>query len=140
MLIKNLLFILQSDDYDMGRFLKYAYSHFKWWRLQQRQKLTWTKKSIAIYTLSIIFLLFVLLLSAILINFWAILILILELLLLPLIMSLSLLLLWPLDYFLKKQITAKARNIISNSKAIVIGITGSYGKTSTKEILAKILA
>lgn len=140
MLIKNLLYILQSDNYEIGRFLKYTYTHFKWWRLQQRQRLTWTKKSILIYVISILIYFFILLDLFFLIKFWSILFLIILLPFLPLIIVVSLFLLTPLDYYFKKQIIDKAKGIINESKAIAIGITGSYGKTSTKEILAKILA
>jgi len=139
MLIKNLLYILQSDNYEIDRFLKYVYTHFKWWQLQQRQKLTWTKKSISIYIVSISIYLLILLALFFSIKFWSILFLIILLPFLPLIIVVSLLLLTPLDYYFKKQIVDRAKGVINGSKAVAIGITGSYGKTSTKEILAKIL-
>jgi UDP-N-acetylmuramoyl-tripeptide--D-alanyl-D-alanine ligase len=139
MLIKNLLYILQSDDYCAGRFLKYSYSHFKWWRLEQRQKLIWTKKSFLIYCVSSFIFLMIFAIAGFFIKLWVVLFMFIVLLLLPFIIILSLQILKPLDYYLKKQITGKAKRIINDSKIIVIGITGSYGKTSTKEILAKIL-
>ncbi len=59
----------------------------------------------------------------------------------PLIIGFSILLLWPLDTFLKYRITLKAKHhrlTLLNLK--VVGISGSYGKSSTKEILASLLA
>jgi UDP-N-acetylmuramoyl-tripeptide--D-alanyl-D-alanine ligase len=44
--------------------------------------------------------------------------------------------LFPLDVFLKKRIISKAKKKISSFPHLkVIAITGSYGKTTTKEIL-----
>lgn len=61
-------------------------------------------------------------------------------LLIPLICSFSVLIFHPLFYFLKFIKIKKATNIMSHFTGIVIGITGSYGKSSTKEILATILS
>jgi len=139
MLIKNLLYILQSEDYEIGRFIKYAYSHLKWWGLQKRQKLVWTKKSIVIYILSVFLFFIILLLAFYQSVLKGALVLIIELFLLPFIILISLLLLAPLNFYLKQRITNKAKSILADAKVAVIGITGSYGKTSTKEILSKIL-
>jgi len=62
-------------------------------------------------------------------------------LLTPLIVSLLVLAFQPLSWTVKKTVMAKAkrkRNSLQN--LTVIGITGSYGKTSTKEFLATILS
>ncbi len=50
-------------------------------------------------------------------------------------------LLWPFTFIIKKIIIKKAREKIKRFKNLkIIGITGSYGKTSTKEFLATILS
>ncbi len=46
---------------------------------------------------------------------------------------------FPVEEILRQRYIAEARQIIAQVNPIVIGITGSYGKTSTKEILAHIL-
>ncbi|MFC1663937.1 Mur ligase family protein [Patescibacteria group bacterium] len=59
---------------------------------------------------------------------------------LPLIVSVFVLLLEPLTVFLRNRILRKAAQKRESLKNLtVIGITGSYGKTSTKEFLAVIL-
>jgi UDP-N-acetylmuramoyl-tripeptide--D-alanyl-D-alanine ligase len=59
----------------------------------------------------------------------------------PLIISVILLFLQPLTVFWRKIIIKKAKTKRAQFKnLLVIGITGSYGKTSTKDFLAKILA
>jgi len=149
MLLKNLIYILQSENYYLGRFLKFAYSHPIWWRLEQRQKITWTHKVKLIYFLSWVLIILAFSLvrqlegSFFLISknfFISLLVLILIILSLPLIISLSFLIISPLDSLFKKIIIKKARNILKNLDIIKIGITGSFGKTSTKEILATILS
>lgn len=59
----------------------------------------------------------------------------------PVISSLIILLTQPLTILLKNQIIKKAKiKRLGYKNLIVIGITGSYGKTSTKEFLATILS
>ncbi|MCX6785592.1 MAG: UDP-N-acetylmuramoyl-tripeptide--D-alanyl-D-alanine ligase [Candidatus Komeilibacteria bacterium] len=51
------------------------------------------------------------------------------------------LLFYPLSFFLKQRIIAVAKNKIALAKNLkVIGITGSYGKTSVKELTYQVLA
>ncbi len=49
-------------------------------------------------------------------------------------------LLGPFEYRVKRRLRAEAKSKIRELKPFVIGITGSYGKTSTKHILAHILS
>lgn len=60
-------------------------------------------------------------------------------LLCPLLIALSGILLLPIEEFIKKIYIRKARRKLGKRDIIKIGITGSYGKTSTKNILASML-
>ena len=59
---------------------------------------------------------------------------------LPFMLVLSNILLSPIEIFVKHHYVAEAKSILNKYKPIVIGITGSFGKTSTKNILNHILS
>ncbi|MDO8529247.1 MAG: Mur ligase family protein, partial [bacterium] len=144
MLIKNLIYILQSENYDISRFLKYAYTHYCWWDLEKRQKIKWTSKAILLCIVSLILSIALLIITFLNLQiFAAMIIAVIIILSLPLIIALSLALILPIDIAAKKRILKKAKNILEKKRAenklIVIGIAGSFGKTSAKEILYAIL-
>jgi UDP-N-acetylmuramoyl-tripeptide--D-alanyl-D-alanine ligase len=58
---------------------------------------------------------------------------------LPFVLELANLLLSPVEHFIKRKYYNEARAKLEKLKPTVIGITGSFGKTSTKNILAHIL-
>jgi UDP-N-acetylmuramoyl-tripeptide--D-alanyl-D-alanine ligase len=63
-----------------------------------------------------------------------------EILLMPFLVSLVVGLFFPVTQFMKNRLISKARTKMAQFKDLkVIGITGSYGKSSTKEFLTKIL-
>jgi UDP-N-acetylmuramoyl-tripeptide--D-alanyl-D-alanine ligase len=140
MILRNLIYILQSENYYLGRFLKFAYTHLVWWKFERRQKIVWTPKARALQIMSV-------LLIGIVVGFFfdlfklpGLFIMPVLLLLMPFIIGASLLILLPLDTILKQRKITVATRIILESKVKVIGIAGSYGKTSAKEILAAVLA
>lgn len=140
MIIKNLIYILQSENYNWARFLKFAYRKLDWRDLEKRKKLVWTPKARLIYALTIfLFFFFAFILIeifsgiGILFSFFLI-------AFLPFIIGVSLLIIKPVDFILKRRRIERAKIILAGRKLTVIGITGSYGKTSAKEILNTILA
>jgi UDP-N-acetylmuramoyl-tripeptide--D-alanyl-D-alanine ligase len=139
MILKNLIYILQSEGYDIKRFLKFAYTHLTWWKLENRQKIVWTSKARAVWFISIMF--FWIFAGLFLYYFSSEGLIILPFLIIaiPFIVVASLVSLSPLDLLIKAGRINSAQKIISESKVRVIGITGSYGKTSTKEILSTLL-
>lgn len=141
MIIKNLIYILQANLYDASKFLKFAYTHWQWWKLEKRAKLIWTKKAGLIYALTVIMYFVFLWQCFVLFGAWGFIFLLIFISLLPLYIIFALWLIEPVDNFLKERIFQKAKKIFKKNKKniIVIGITGSYGKTTTKEILATIL-
>ncbi|MFA5154832.1 MAG: UDP-N-acetylmuramoyl-tripeptide--D-alanyl-D-alanine ligase [Patescibacteria group bacterium] len=138
-IIRGLIYILQRESYDARRFLAFVYGDYRWWALERRQAIDWTNKAKALY---ITVWGVITILAAVLIyylNWWTILALTILLPLLPLLIILSLGLLWPLDHYLKQCRVAAARQALKTMSTTVIGITGSYGKTSLKEILLAVL-
>ena len=138
----NLIYILQLELYDIGKFLRFAYTHLRWWDLQKRSKMIWTKKATLIYMLTI--LLAISLMAAAffwLPDTWIIATSLTLWPALPLFIAMSTIIVTPFDRIMKKHLIARARSIMhaNETRVTVIGISGSYGKTSTREILATIL-
>lgn len=104
--------------------------------LRRQPKPVWTMKAIAIVSLSLL----ITLLSS-----YQLLIINSQLLpvlpyLQPLVVFVSWLAFYPIDRFLKQRILRKARALrMQHQNITVIGITGSVGKTTTKELLKHIL-
>jgi UDP-N-acetylmuramoyl-tripeptide--D-alanyl-D-alanine ligase len=116
-----------NNKYDFWKLFKNQYNLFLWYRPK--------------FTLRIFFIafpcLFLTFLFSILSSLFYLLIITF---LIPFLVTLFVYLSFPLFDFLKKRIISRATNKMSNFKGIVIGITGSFGKSSTKEILASILS
>jgi len=142
MIIGNLIYILQQENYDVRRFLRFIYRNLDWYKLAKRNKLTITPKSILLFALTVF--LFLALVLTILRSeiYWLLMSLWLTLAYfsLPLIISFSLIFIFPIDQFFKKRKIKKAGKILETcDKLKVIGITGSFGKTTLKNILEYIL-
>ncbi|MFA5318568.1 MAG: UDP-N-acetylmuramoyl-tripeptide--D-alanyl-D-alanine ligase [Patescibacteria group bacterium] len=149
-IIKYQLYLLQLENYNLKRFwqvfLKSGFS-----AKQMRQELVWTNKLKFITFLTTIITVLIiaglgnLVYSATgslaitiidgLINLY-ILSIIFGVLAIAVIIIIS-----PLDYILKQRIINQAKTKIKQHKNLkIIGITGSYGKTTMKEVIAEILA
>ena len=140
MILKNLIYILQSENYDFKRFFTFAYTHVAWWNLENRQKITWTPKAQLLWIVTTIFFWCITGLFFTFYNIHGLFIIPVLLIILPLIIGIVLTCITPIDTLLKGRKINTAKKIISTSEALTIGIAGSYGKTSTKEILATILS
>lgn len=142
MIIRNLIYILQAELYDGRKFLLFAYSHFGWWKLEKRAQLVWTKKARLIYALTALMLVAVVLLLIGLFGALGLVSLVILTPLVPVIIIIALWIIEPIDHFLKNRIFQKAQKFLRENRKnlTVIGITGSYGKTSTREILSSILS
>jgi UDP-N-acetylmuramoyl-tripeptide--D-alanyl-D-alanine ligase len=142
MIIRNLIYILQSELYDSRKFLQFAYSHFQWWKLEKRAHLVWTKKARLIYVLTVLMLFAAFSLSVGLFGAWGILSVVVVIPLVPIVIITTLWIIEPMDHFLKNRLFQKAQKFLRENRKnlTVIGITGSYGKTTTREILSSILS
>jgi len=148
------LTILQQEHYEVGRFLKWVFTHFFTRRLPTRKPVVWTVKAKALFFLSLIVSVVISILVASLgiwsaaaeeFGIWVFYLLLVTcyflLLLSPwLPLAITQLLLLPLETWKKRGIIAAAATRLSSfSNLTVVGIAGSYGKTSMKTIVAHIL-
>lgn len=142
---KNTLYALQSFEYDTKDFLHWTKTHPNLKNIAHKKRLHWTPKIIALaggwfvlhatcYMLCVFWFgwhwaLGYLLLVA-LTQRW----------ILPYVLVFFLWLIFPFDALAKRWIVARARRKIRKFKNLkVVGITGSYGKTSTKEFAYNLL-
>lgn len=134
------LHIFQLDEYDLKKFLQWVFSHFFVRRLENKKKFIFTPKAKGILLLSILLVLFEITILTLWIH-WIGFILGLLLATQPYIfLTLASVLLIPYERYKKKSIkTSVEEKLKSFSHVKVIGITGSYGKTSVKEFLYDIL-
>lgn len=143
MIFKNILLAFQLENYKNTRFLKFIYSHPHFWlKWSQRQVLELTAKAKLILVLTLLFFVWDIAASIYFLSgVYLFLNLILVFVFLPLYFVVANLLISPLDSYLKNKIIKKAKAKIRTYKNLkVIAITGSYGKTTTKEILGTILS
>jgi len=146
-IIKYQIYLLQLENYNLKRFAKIFCRGLK----KQRQEITWTAK-LKIVTLIAVIIKFILAIA----GGWAIylltqsvaggvisalIILYISSLLFGVYLILVTLIIWPLDCILKQRIINKAKQKIKSFPELkIIGITGSYGKTTMKETVATILS
>jgi len=118
--LRELLFILQLEEYSLDRLNKWIRENPNFSVLEQKRKLIWTGKLKLIFFTAIPFLLFKSPQAS---------------------LTMSINILKPLENFVKNVVLSLAKYKINRRKNLtVIGITGSYGKTSVKEILAYLLS
>lgn len=144
MILKNLIYIYQLEHYDKKRFLKFAYKNINWIHINKRNSLDWTIRTKLIFGItatSIIMLIFLSYIYLENIAYFTVFVLF-YIITLPLFIIISDLSISPLVEYKKTQSINLAKTIISKNKKkglITIGITGSYGKTSMKNILVSVL-
>jgi len=146
-IIKYQIYLLQLENYNLKRFAKIFWRGFK----KQRQELIWTAKLKVVVLLALIiqFILAIaggwsvyLLIQSVAGNVVFVLVILYILsLLFGLWLIIATVIVSPLDYILKQRIISKAKQKIKNFPDLkIIGITGSYGKTTMKETVATILS
>jgi len=151
-LIKYHLYLLQLENYELPRF--WALLLKKGWfpKGEQRKNLVWTTKAKLLFGLAEILILalaaflfykgffmpfaywwqkaLTFLVTVYVLDFFA-----------PIFLSAATILIWPADFFTKEILILRARFKIKGLRDIkVIGIAGSYGKTTMKEVLKSVLS
>lgn len=139
------LYLLQLENYELRRYFLLLKNR-GWWSgrvIKPRKKLVWTAKlwlvvivaaGLMLATSFVLSLFFgvaswlMIAVDAVLGFFW------------PFFLALAALLLWPFDYAIKHFIIAKAKYKLQRFASVkIIGIAGSYGKTTVKEFIAAAL-
>lgn len=143
MILKNLIYIYQLENYSKKRFLLFCYKNLNWFNLNKRSGLDWTIRAILIY-LFVLFTYFLLAGTIFYLEFIYVLVayLFFGFIALPYFIIFADILISPMVLFQKRRVINHAQNIISSNKKkglITIGITGSFGKTSMKNILTTVL-
>src|SRR5258708_611222 len=132
--------IFQLDEYSVSKFLHWISKHFLTRAIQNKKPLVWTQKAKVIYSLAILLALLLVVILTFRLKFLGLILGIFLTTQAYILLILAYYLLLPLDQYKKNKIKQETKNKLSSfSKLTVIGITGSYGKTSVKEFLYHIL-
>jgi len=137
-MIQNLLFIYQQEHYDAVRFIRFVYTKPNWFSFQKRQKLDKTTKAKLILLITYLTMISMLI-GSVLLAPQPLVTLVLFVgifLCAPIIIILASLLISPVVIIAKSKRVSHAKQVLQENRPIVIGITGSYGKSSLKEILS----
>lgn len=127
------LYLLQLEEYNCARFLQTIVSTRGIPPSQLRKKLVWTHKMILICALTLMLIFGSMYLGSYLLF------LVLYISFVPIIIAVTFLL--PIDYVLKnKRINAAKSKLVQFPQLKIIGIAGSYGKTTMKEVVSTILS
>ncbi|MDR3642359.1 MAG: UDP-N-acetylmuramoyl-tripeptide--D-alanyl-D-alanine ligase [Candidatus Doudnabacteria bacterium] len=149
--IRYQLYLLQLENYELGRYWKLLFKKGPWPRGEQRKELVWSVKAKAMMLMAVALHGFVIIFSGLITviltgsigNFFVAAV-IAAIILSPfyfLLFSVVLLLLKPFDSLAKKRLAIRAKSKIGNMPPDlkIIGVAGSYGKTTMKEVLGKVL-
>lgn len=132
--------IYQLDEYSSIKLFKWVFTHFLTRTLENKKPLIWTQKAKGIYYLAIII---ALILTIFLMYNFKLIGLILGLIIATqsyFLLTLASYILSPFEKYRKEKIKEETRSKIEKlPKLKIIGVTGSYGKTSVKEFLYQIL-
>lgn len=145
--IKYQFYLFQLENYDLPRYWRLIRRTFGFpRRTAPRKKSVWTAKAIILFIVALLFQLFIAVSIASVFASSTVQILVGVILFTVfcfyffIFLILATILLWPIDYILKRIIIfAAQRKIGKFSNLKIIGITGSYGKTTMKEILSQVL-
>lgn len=139
-----LTYMLQQVEYDPAKFLKWVLKYPKLTRVMHRQTVVWTYKARALTFIIYLFFIFYILIS--LLNFLVspftgLVSLLVTPFFVILLTYMTVLAGWL--YFeepRRKQLIKKSKQIFKDHKGVKVAITGSYGKTTMKELLSTVLS
>ncbi|MBX2866806.1 UDP-N-acetylmuramoyl-tripeptide--D-alanyl-D-alanine ligase [Candidatus Kaiserbacteria bacterium] len=145
--VRSLVYMLQASEYHVGEYIRW-YKRVEDFRcVENRKKLVWTLKSAGLYVIAWVLFFFLLALTIPFLFFKGgvgyvlfVIAVILVPYVFPYVLTVPLLILQnviqrPIEWF----IVRTATRLLKKHKGIKIGIAGSYGKTSMREILKTVL-
>lgn len=139
--LKYQLYLLQIENYEIKRYWSLLFAKgFYHSNSPLRKTLVWTKKIILLSVMSLIIFAITLLLFAKIAPIFGIIWLFVSFYIAPVYITVALLLITPIDTVAKKRVMSKAKNLINNSKLKIVGIAGSYGKTTLKNVMSSVLS
>src|SRR3989344_680898 len=119
--LRNLLYLLQLEEYDLKRFNAWLKNNPSRVVLEKKKHIDWTTKARILFALANIF-------SVITLKNR------------PLAIKIATQFLLPIDILAKKFLVFLAKRKINKMSGLtVIGITGSYGKTTTKDAISHVI-
>lgn len=139
-ILKYQLYIFQVENYEIVRFWKLLLKRGWFPRNGLRKDLVWTSKAKLIFFISVLIHLLFLVLFILSRNYAFLFVFSIVFFLYPVIYSCVNILIWPLDYFVKFVLVFRAKLKIKDLPIKIIGVAGSYGKTTMKEVLAQVLS
>jgi UDP-N-acetylmuramoyl-tripeptide--D-alanyl-D-alanine ligase len=132
--------IFQLDEYSVSKFLIWIFSHFFVRTIENKKQLVWTQKARAIYYLAILLAILLIIVLSFKLKLLGLFLGLLIATQAYLFLILTNFILSPFDQYKKNKIKERTEKKIALFKKLkVVGITGSYGKTSVKEFLYQIL-
>ncbi|MBL8029709.1 MAG: UDP-N-acetylmuramoyl-tripeptide--D-alanyl-D-alanine ligase [Candidatus Doudnabacteria bacterium] len=153
--IKYQLYLLQLENYELVRYFVLLFKKGILPPVGLRKSLVWTKKALLLFSLAVathlvlpavVFFYFTSGLSVVSVRYYALCALLLTAYYLLqflyfILYTLYSVLFWPLDFIVKQIIIKKAKFKVKylGSRIKIIGIAGSYGKTTMKHALTKVL-
>lgn len=148
---KVLVYMLQTSEYETGEYIEWLNRTKNFHTVMQRGQLKRTKKAQALLAFLYLLLTFgwLLIIGLLIISglsyLWWLVIAVVVLLLQPYLLGYGIVLpLWLGHVFIQKprekKLVSQAKSLLTKHSAIKIGIAGSYGKTSMKEILLSVLS
>lgn len=141
------LYVLQLENYELWRYLKVVYHQFKTAQFllppppPWRKTIVWTAKFTAIFALTVVIGFVSVGLAVHFSSLLWFLVVVCTFFLFPFVaITISVAILKPVDFVIKKIVVWRAKNHLAKFPNVkIIGIAGSYGKTTVKEFIASVL-
>lgn len=135
---RDFLYILQLEEYYTWRYLQDLQRFFFRRGIEQSGRLEFTVRAKLTLVVSIVTLLLIYVMILLNPSVWSLLLIALVTIMIPLWVALANLLLKPILWWQRRQVLAKAALMLRDRRLKVVGIAGSFGKTTTKLLIKQL--